>query len=289
MLESSVTLEEKSSTGFALAAGGGQVMLAWTGSDYRLNTMWSTDGRTFGDKQTLRHRSSKTTYSGTSGPNGSSTTKTEPLAPALAVLPGGRRFLAWTGTNGSVNVMAADADAGAGHAVLSQRSAHPPALAAWGNELAFAWTGTDRHINVSWTEGGTVVERAQTLDQTSGHGPALAPIGGEMALAWTGSDRRINVLVSQGGGFGTPWVLDQRSSDAPALGTVGDRLILAWTGTDHQVNLTALSPGHAGAPLHLPATTRSSPTLCTVGSSHVLLGWTGSDRRLNLATLAAPT
>jgi hypothetical protein len=284
VVQSNMTLDEKSSTSCALAAGAGQVLLAWTGSDYRINILWSADGASFGGKRTLEHRSSRTvqTSSSSVGSDGfsHSSTSTEPLAPALAVAHRGR-FMAWTGTDGRLNVWGADLPPPA-QAVLPERTAHPPALAPWGDELAVAWTGTDRRVNVAWTQGG-VFGPPVTLGQTSSRGPALAGLGGELAVAWTGTDARLNVLATRGGAFGSPLVLGETSRQAPALGAVDGELVIAWTGTDRRLNLKLLGPG-AVSPAIVPATTGSAPALCAHDGG-LVLAWTGSDRRLNIARL----
>jgi hypothetical protein len=286
--EGSLILDEKSSTSCALAARSGEVLLAWTGSDYRINILSSADGRVFEGKQTLGHRSSKTVQTSSSvGTDGFSqtTTSTEPLAPALAVAHRGR-FMAWTGTDGRPNVWGADLP-GPAHAVLPERTGHPPALAPWRDELALAWTGSDRRLNVAWTQGGAFGS-PYTFDETSAHGPALAGVSDELALAWTGTDRRLNVLVTQGGRFGPPRMLDETSLQAPALCAVDGLLVLGWTGTDRRLNVMALGPGYVGTPARIPATTGCPPVLCAHDRS-LLVAWTGSDRRLNVARLHRPT
>jgi len=283
--DGATVLEEKSSTSCALAAHGGQVLLAWTGSDFRINTLWSPDGRSFQDKQTLAHRSSRTVWVSTgSGTGTSQSTTTEPLAPALTVARRGR-FMAWTGTDARLNVWGYDLPDPA-QAVLPERTQQPPALAPWGDELAVAWTGSDRRLNVAWTRGG-VFGGPQTLAATSGHGPALAPVGGELALAWTGTDRRINVLVTEGGRFGAPLVLGHGSLHGPALCAIDDLLVMAWCGRGRRLHIAALAPGHMGPPVVLGATSVHPPALCA-HDGDLLVGWTGTDRRLNIARLPRP-
>lgn len=285
----SAVLDETSRTACALAAGPGQALLGWTGSDFRLNVLWSTDGQGFGGKQTLAHRSSRTVQSSSTVGNdgvGQTSTTTEPLAPALAVARQGR-FVAWTGTDGRLNVGGADLP-GSGHTVLPERSANPPALAPWGDELALAWTGTDRRLNVAWTQGGTF-GGPLTLDETSMSGPALAGAGDELALAWTGTDRRLNLLVTQGGQFAAPpWVLDHTSRCAPALCGVDGLLVVGWTGGDRRLNLLTVAPGHLGRPTLVPARSDSSPALAALDGS-LVVAWTGGDRHLNVARMARPT
>ncbi|HET6953276.1 MAG TPA: hypothetical protein VFI47_23045, partial [Acidimicrobiales bacterium] len=60
--DSSAVLAEKSSASCAVASARGALHLAWTGSDSRLNLVSSGDGRHFGGKRTLPHRSSQTVW-----------------------------------------------------------------------------------------------------------------------------------------------------------------------------------------------------------------------------------
>jgi hypothetical protein len=57
----------------------GTLVLAWTGTDHRLNVMTSQDGTNFGNKVTFN--------------------ETSAFAPALAFAPNAPFFIAWTGTD----------------------------------------------------------------------------------------------------------------------------------------------------------------------------------------------
>ena len=53
---SAVRLDEKSPAGCALASWNGQLCLAWTGTDLRLNVASSPDGRGLAGKQRINQR-----------------------------------------------------------------------------------------------------------------------------------------------------------------------------------------------------------------------------------------
>lgn len=288
-----VVLGEKSSTSCAIASWRGDLHVAWTGSDMRLNTMSSPDCRHFVAKRTLRHRSSTTettrrnrvVSAGVSAGvyDSETTTTTVPLAPALAATTTGVH-LAWTGTDRRLNVWGPGLGA-AGHVVLPERSPHPPALAAWGPDVVLAWTGTDRHLNVIHTRDGSWV-RPRRLDETSPCAPAIAAAGRELVVAWTGTDRHVNVLRTRDGAWDRPRRLRETSSNAPALCAAGSGFVLAWTGTDRHLDLLDLRPA-GGSAVRLRATSSHSPALCThLGA--LIVAWTGTDRRLNVARRRLP-
>jgi hypothetical protein len=202
---SNVVLGERSNAACAVASYQGQVRLAWTGTDTRLNLLYSSNGQTFGDKRTLPFRS-YVTESQDDG-NGGSTRRTVPLAPALARNEAGDH-LAWTSYDQRVNYYTPGHQGGGG---LGERSDDPPALASRGADLLLAWTGTDRRLNLRHRQDGHWGEK-WTLDERSSVAPAVCASAGELALAWTGSDRHLNVLVTQGGAWGVPVRLDETSS-----------------------------------------------------------------------------
>src|SRR5262245_4711452 len=95
-LASSVVLDEKSNAACAVASSPGRVRRAGTGPATRLTVLSSTDGRTFGDKHTLPFRSYVIEHDTDS--DGSSTSKTVALAPAVATNDDGDH-LVWTGSD----------------------------------------------------------------------------------------------------------------------------------------------------------------------------------------------
>jgi hypothetical protein len=243
--DSSAVLGEKSSTSCAVASWQGLLHLAWTGSDTRLNTISSPDGRRFENKRTLPHRSSKTVTRdpGTTGVGPSRgrtlgdstmTTETVPLAPAMVATAGGL-YLAWTGTDRRLNVWGPGLD-GAGHVVFPETSSEAPALGASGQDVMLAWTGTDRHLNLLQAQNGAW-DRPLRLDETTSEAPSLGAVGNEIVLGWTGTDRRLNLLTLRAGLAGTPVRLDATSSHCPAVCAHLDGLVVAWIGTDRRLNV----------------------------------------------------
>jgi len=277
-LASSVVLGEKSDAACAVASFSGRVCIAWTGTDTRLNLMSSADGQVFGNKTTLPFRSYRLEHDTDS--DGSSTTRTVPLAPALACNEDGDQ-LVWTGSDRGLNHYSTGT---AGTGYLGEQSSEPAAVAARGQELLLAWTGTDRRVNLRHGEG-VHWEPKWTLDEHSSLAPAVCASATELALAWTGTDRHLNVMVTRGGQWGAPVRLEETSSDPPALCPRGDRFALAWTGTDRRINVLAFGPDGASPAEQLDATSSHAPSLCPLGDETTLAAWTGSDRRLNLAIL----
>jgi hypothetical protein len=280
-----VVLKETTATAPALAVDGDRLHLAWTGTDTRLNTLSSTDGEEFDGKRTWPARSSKQVTESSSGPGGTttSTTRTVPLSPALAVY-GEDLHIAWTGTDRRVNVwdLARAADGEQGHRVLAETSPQGPALAAH-EGLVLSWTGTDRRLNLVTASRGQWGS-AWTLGETSDYGPAIGAAGGELAMAWTGTDTHLNLLWTRDGAWGTPVRLAEKSFDAPALGTVGDGLVLAWTGTNRRLNVLTVRPGEVGPARKLEATSPYSPAVCE-HAGRLAIAWTGTDSRVNVARL----
>ncbi|MGH9224822.1 MAG: hypothetical protein ACRD2W_13845 [Acidimicrobiales bacterium] len=262
-------LDERSSAAPALAPG----YLAWTGRDTRTNVLPIADGTAFGDKQTLDERSSRVDARSTGASVSESTRETVPLGPALAVLPGGGLNVAWTGTNGHLNVQ------GITKVTLDETSPVAPALCAAGGELVLAWIGTDRRLNVARSESGRFGPPV-VLDETSDAAPALCWTGGNAVVAWTGTDRHLNVLTGDGRVFSAPTVLDERSPTGPALAPAAQGLAVGWTGGDRRVNL--LIGDHKQV---LDAKSSLAPALCAF-DGQLLLAWTGTDHRVNVTAVA---
>lgn len=237
-------LDEKSSAGFAVISRHDQLQLAWTGSDLRINLASAPGGSQVTAKQRLDQRSFKQVTTSTGD---SSSTRRVALAPALAA-SGDRLYLAWTGSNAALNLLAAEAPAQA-PLTLRERSGHSPSLAPSGDGgLVLAWTGTDRHVNVL------------ALDQ----GPYPAP----------GAPGAAKATLEQA-----------RSADPPAVCFYRGNLVLAWTGTDHCVNIAADATAPAVPPVRLDgARTMHAPALCSHQGS-LFVAWSGTDSRLNLARL----
>jgi hypothetical protein len=240
-----VRLDEKSSAALAVTSWHDQLYFAWTGSDMHVNVASSPDGREIKGKQRLAERSyaQVTTSSGQT-----TTTRDVALAPSLAV-SGDRLYLAWTGGNLALNVLAAEQPAPATAVTLKERSENPPSLATGGNgTLVLAWTGTDRHINLLTLAGDAYSTpspsggaKTRFEEAKSGSAPALCSHQGSLILAWTGSDRHVNILAGAEEPYGAPVRLEEaRSGSAPALCSHQGSLFVAWSGTDHHLNVARL-------------------------------------------------
>jgi hypothetical protein len=141
-----VRLDEKSSAGLAVASWRGQLQLAWTGSDMRLNLASSPDGREIAVKQRLDQRSYKQETTSTGD---TSSTRHVGLAPALAT-SGDRLYLAWRGSDHRVNIVTgAEEPHGPPVRLDEARTAHAPALCSHQGGLIVAWSGTDRRLNLT--------------------------------------------------------------------------------------------------------------------------------------------
>lgn len=281
----SVRLSEKSASPFAAAGWHGQLYLAWTGSDLHINLASSPDGRAAGGKQRLAQRS----YLKVTTSTGESTSTTLVALPPSLAAAGEQLWLAWTGGDTALNLLAAGQPAGAAPVTLKERSGDAPSLSVTdAGALVLAWTGTDRHINLLTADAGTGAPGPKTrLEQaTSNHGPALCSHQGDLVLAWTGSDRHLNVLT----GPGDPWRpairLDRATSGhRPALCSHQGDLVLAWTGSDRHVNVLTGAGDPYGEPVRLPeAKSSSAPVLASYQGS-LIVGWAGTDGHLNIARL----
>jgi hypothetical protein len=241
----SVRLGEKSAAACAATTWRDQLYLAWTGTDMHINVASSVDGLGIMGKQRLAQVSYKRVTKSSSGPNESSTTETVALAPALAG-SGSRLWLAWTGSDGALNVLGAEHPDYPRPVTFKERTAESPSLMTTepGN-LTVAWTGTDRHVNLltvaedppgpSLPMGGV---KSRFDEAKSDNAPAVCRHQGRSVIAWTGTDRRINLLTAAEYGPGAPVRLEEaRSYGAPALCSHQGRLILAWTGSDRRINL----------------------------------------------------
>jgi hypothetical protein len=251
-VSSGVTVHERAGAACALGAANGSLCLAWTGTDTRLNLLWSADGRTFTAKETLHHRSSHTQS------NGQSTSVT-PLPPALATIPTGLA-MAWTGTDRRLNVMGLPGSH-LQHVLLDERSNLGPALAASDTEVALVWVGSDRRLNL--VRGGMNGSFGPpfTFEQKTSFSPAACYAGPNLVLAWTGTDRRPNLALVQPGVPVQPLILPEPSSRETRLLSLGNEIVLGWRNGDRPA-LRAfdhnLQPGRS---LGLPGWTRHGPGL----------------------------
>jgi len=269
---------EFSQVGPALAEQGKLLYIAWTGTDGRLNIMYTDNGRDFSGKVTLLEFSN--------------------VAPALAV--GGRLYIAWTGTDGRLNIMSSDNGIDfTNKATLREASVAAPALITAAlrglplpGRLYLAWTGTDGRLNVMSSDNGRDFTNKVTLGETSNVAPALVDYEGRLYLAWTGTDGRLNVMRSDNGrDFTNKVTLGETSVHAPALVVFSARLNIAWTGTDGRLNIMSSldglkfgDPAQGDEKVTLADTSIAAPALSRLvnlrGGGYI--AWTGADKRLNM-------
>lgn len=277
------------------------LVMAWTGTDHRLNTM-------VGASSTLAFHS-KHIYSETSS-----------FRPAVTTVSGeGVIYLAWTGTdpNHSLNVLASSGGANGGPRKVTlwdENSFTAPALAVRGNNLLLIWAGTDpnhllnvRPINLQTFQPGTktILSQFSSLARPS---VAPDPNTNQLLLSWAATSplHRIRFATSADG---VHWT-QPASSPLAEWSAVGPSMIalkvtgmphyyLSWTGTDpqHTVNVqfTESFPlwplGNTKSTLFGqwalggPALANGSPDTTAPATREVVLGWTGTDplHHLNLA------
>ena len=108
--------------------------------------------------------------------------------------------LGWTESGRRLNFIHTDASPPA-HTRVSEKSRQAPALTRLGDELALAWAGTDRHLNIMVSKGRSFGEQPFRLEEKSSEAPALCAEGNGLVLAWTGTNFRLNVgLLREGDG-----------------------------------------------------------------------------------------
>ncbi len=189
-------------------------------------------------------------------------TATSPgLTPAATVFDG-RLYVAWTGTDGRLNVISsADGVNFANKVILANTSHVGPALAVFNGRLYLGWTDTNGYLNVASSANGTSFSTKVTLSDMSDLSlggkdvdlsPALAAFDGRLYIAWTGFHTHLNVASSANGTtFSNPVTLDETSDASPAL-TVEQPavkgqppcLVIGWTGVVNvQLNTMTLTNG----------------------------------------------
>ena len=271
------------------------LVIAWTGTDQRLNTIEATPTLTL---------SSKHIYNETSF-----------VRPAVATVPDGGVALAWTGTNSShsLNLLCNDCGPSGGYQKMTlwnESSFTAPALAFSGSTLWLAWTGTDTNhslnvlpINFQTFEAGTktVLRQFSSIAR-----PSLSPDPNSkgLVLSWAATSplHRIRFATSTDGVRWTepsssplvewsasgPWLLPLDVSNFP-------HYFLGWTGTDpnHSVNVQ-YTESFPRWPTDNSKTTfgdwaLGGPALGdSLAGRQIVLAWTGTDplHRLNLALVA---
>ena len=222
----------------ALAADkdGTRSLVAFRGTDNKINVMWSEDGTYWKQKLTIP---------GSEGPPES--------APAIAVLTDrlGETVawvgsaVAWVGNDRKIRITRIDPwPPTVAHTTTYEawtNSTGAPALSFLGRRLLLAWAGNDpqHHLNVAeinlmtsaeWIDPAPYVLSETT---TSRAGVGLANNGTQVFIAWVGTDLQLNVAGSYDLEHWRPrWTGESAPDDCgPALsGHTDGTLCLAWTG-----------------------------------------------------------
>jgi hypothetical protein len=169
---------------------------------------------------------------------------------------GGQFYLAWTGTNGGLNVSCStDGGATFGEPFETQKAMGGPSLASLNGDLYMAWTGSDNKLNIAQLaiSGSTVTgftRQVTWTDQSSTNGPSLASFNGNLYIAWTGENAgNVYVASAPNGGmaFDGPGPSTQKSLYSPSLTVNGTNLMIAWGAAPWsvcvaQVSLSDLGP-----------------------------------------------
>ena len=191
-------------------------------------------------------------------------------------------YIAWTGTNGKLNVQPVPTGQ---QATLGQTSNQGPALAFYNSLLYLAWTGTNGKLNVISSSDGINWENQVTLGQTSNNAPALIASSSLLSLVWTGTDGKLNLIFSSDG---KNWInqitLNQTSALAPAsaVGPFQDQA-LAWTGANGILNALFGMEIGMGQGAILNGTSNQGPALAFY-QGLLYIAWTDARGNLNLAS-----
>lgn len=236
--EKKIVHENSTSAAPALVAHDGTLVIAWKGTDERINV-----GRVQG-----------TTLMKLDGVEGIELKavlgETTDWAPSLAS-NNGRLFLAWKGSgNHQLNLGLVEFNWQQGYhlvakTTLGDSSEHAPALGAHNGRVYLAWTGRgNEKVNVAQvtllgnTAGGFSfeLENKVVLCESSESSPALAGHDGRLYVAWKGSGNdALNLMFSNDGiGFQGKATFGETSSDSPALVSHEGRLFFAWRGSGNE-------------------------------------------------------
>ena len=167
---------------------------------------------------------------------------------------GGQFYLAWTGTNGGLNVSCStDGGATFGQPFETQKAMGMPSLASLNGDLYIAWTGSDNKLNIAQLviNGSTVTDFANQLPvgQSSDNGPSLVSFNGDLYIAWTGEHvGNLYVASAPNGGmvFDGPGPSTQKSASSPSLAVNGTNLVIAWGGSSSSVCVAQVTLSDTG-------------------------------------------
>jgi hypothetical protein len=174
------------------------------------------------------------------------------LTPSIVEF-GEQLYLAWTGTDGALNV---SCSTDFGNPFTTQKAMGGPSLASLNGNLYIAWTGSDKNLNIAQLviSGSTVTgfTGQVPVGQSSKNGPSLASFNGNLYIAWTGENNdNLCVAYAPNGGmvFDGPLPSTQKSTYSPSLTVNGTNLMIAWgdaTSSDLYVCVAQVSLSDAG-------------------------------------------
>jgi hypothetical protein len=169
--------------GLALLADG-TLVLAWTGTDNRINVATSTDG-------------------GQTFPNKLITSQTSPLGPWISNIDG-TLYLLWIGEgNQAPNIaqitVTPSLSVSDPIVVKNQQASYHPTLALAGT-LILVFAGTDRRINVMLSNSATSFQtppQPTIFTDTASSSPIACMFEGMLCLAWTGTDSNNTINIAE--------------------------------------------------------------------------------------------
>jgi len=282
----SEVFDEDSWSAIAAASSGDRLYLAWAARDAEIRLASTPDGFTFSTPEHLPFRSEGKVDDLSLKSRWGGHGHLAPMRPGLAATAHGVDLAVATyDRRGRIRLLRFTPGGAWQEIGTSQRTAQATALAAVGNELVLAWTGSDVHLNLATTCGPRVND-ALRLEHTSLLGPALSGCGTTVALAWTGTDLHVNLALGDADGrLRSHWRLDETSYEGPAVCALGATTAIAWTGTDDHLNVAVVDgDGDVRSQLRLDERSNYEPGLVRHGGS-LFLVWTGLRSHIGVAQL----
>lgn len=280
---------------------GGQLYLAWTGMDSKLNVSCSSDGgATFGPPFTTQK----------------ALVGYEVGGPSLASL-NGNLYIAWTGTDKGLNiaqlVISGSTVTGfTGQVPYAQSSANGPSLASFNGNLYIAWTGEhDGNLYVAYApNGGMEFGGPLTPTQKSRFSPSLTVNGTNLMIAWGGESSNDVYVAQVSPSDGPPVNLVNVvplpkflaglaiNVQCPSLASVTNVLYLAWAdaNTGQLTMFSSVDNGQTFANPYLSwqwtqagdnVSGIAGPSLCASGQN-LYFAWSGAGSSLNVAEFPLP-
>jgi len=165
------------------------------------------------------------------------------FAPALASW-NNNLYIAWTGTNGKLNVR----DITTSFQKSFEASSAAPALNGGPGYLEIAWLGsTNTHLNVAALSSGLSENCKETFaNETSALSPGLTTLNGRPYLSWTGQDSlgHINLIADSSASNGCAFPNSSgkigdayESVSAPGLSQFNGAVWIIWGGIDKNSTL----------------------------------------------------